>query len=529
MSSFFPFQIVDLFSGPGGLSEGFASFKDGKQFKIIVSAEMDPIAHKTLMLRAYFRLLNSEAPDHKKDYYDYCNGISKKPYSNVTEHLWNKAKKEANCLTLGDEKDNFKLDTMIKDRLLSNQPWVLIGGPPCQAYSLAGRSRNMGKTDYKAEEDHRHFLYLEYLRIIQKNRPTVFVMENVKGILSSQVNGEKIFPKILKDLEAPDLALNKADTGLRYNIFSLVADEEQDFELIPNDVDPKKYIIRAEHYGIPQARHRVILLGVLENKNTPVIKLKKLEKRREVTVSEVIGTLPKLRSKLSKSKDSPEKWCLEILDQIEAIETPAVARGRSEITERVRFIREKLGEILETGDLRYIKNKNEGKTGTSELDDWFLDSQLNVWLNHETRGHMPSDLRRYLYASVYADANNRSPRGHLEFNLPGLSPDHKNWETGKFCDRFKVQVKHAPSTTITSHISKDGHYFIHPDPHQCRSLTVREAARLQTFPDNYFFEGNRTQQYHQVGNAVPPLLASQIAAIVSDALEQNTKVVSTQR
>ncbi len=131
---------------------------------------------------------------------------------------------------------------------------------------------------------------------------------------------------------------------------------------------------------------------------------------------------------------------------------------------------------------------------------------------------MPSDLKRYVFASIFARTHKRSPKGHLDFGLPGLAPEHKNWESGKFSDRFRVQLENYPSTTVTSHISKDGHYFIHYDPFQCRSLTVREAARLQTFPDNYFFEGNRTQQFHQVGNAVPPLLASKIAAVVANVI-----------
>ena len=165
------------------------------------------------------------------------------------------------------------------------------------------------------------------------------------------------------------------------------------------------------------------------------------------------------------------------------------------------------------------KDDKSGFIGNYELDEWYSDPKLKVWLNHETRGHRIDDLARYGFAACFAEEYGRSPKGHTDFCLPGLAPDHKNWESGNFSDRFRVQLADAPSTTITSHISKDGHYFIHYDPRQCRSLTVREAARLQTFPDNYFFQGGRTQQYHQVGNAVPPLLARRIADVVFSILQ----------
>jgi len=135
---------------------------------------------------------------------------------------------------------------------------------------------------------------------------------------------------------------------------------------------------------------------------------------------------------------------------------------------------------------------------------------------------MASDLQRYLFASSYSKATGRAPKLR---NFPKrLLPEHENVTTNDgsipFEDRFRVQGSTSPSTTVVSHIAKDGHYYIHPDPTQCRSLTVREAARLQTFPDNYFFEGNRTQQYTQVGNAVPPFLAIQLGEIVSALLNQ---------
>ena len=137
---------------------------------------------------------------------------------------------------------------------------------------------------------------------------------------------------------------------------------------------------------------------------------------------------------------------------------------------------------------------------------------------------MVSDLHRYMFASCYAKVAGKSIK--LTHFPADLLPNHENVKVNRqgnvestdFVDRFSVQTKDKPSRTIVSHIAKDGHYFIHYDASQCRSFTVREAARVQTFPDNFYFLGNRTEQYRQVGNAVPPLLSFQIGETVADLL-----------
>jgi DNA (cytosine-5)-methyltransferase 1 len=511
--------IVDLFAGPGGLGEGFSSLR-GDPFRITVSAEMDGSAQSTLRLRAYYRLLKRRGSDALRPYYRFCNGEAALPYDDSSLSAWHEAGEEALRLTLGNVDDNGRLDYAIKkNNLEQGSPWVLIGGPPCQAYSLVGRSRNRGKDDYKAEEDHRHFLYREYLRIIRQYKPAVFVMENVKGILSCSVGGQQIFQTILRDLADPGLPTGGAKSRTGYRIHSLSCSTYFERSMSPSDINPRDFIVRAEEYGVPQARHRVILLGVREDLDIGPQQLKQAD--RYATVSDAIGALPALRSRLSKEPDSSELWTNTV--NTFRIDLKNAAALTHDMREVMTVLEEYSGRPphLNCGSLR-LKKESIAPGANSALDEWYDDRRLTVWLNHETRSHMSSDLCRYTYAAAFAKAKRRSPAGHKEFTLlDALRPKHANWETGKFKDRFKVQLAEMPATTVTSHISKDGHYFIHPDPAQCRSLTVREAARLQTFPDNYFFQGNRTQQYHQVGNAVPPLLAQQIAKVVNGIVDAN--------
>jgi len=521
-----PVKIIDLFAGPGGLGEGFSAYRpEGKQaFKIAISIEKEDSAHRTLLLRSLFRQF-----DHDKvpeAYYSFLRGeLGKHPedelyqHPDIKEHL-EKAKKEAQKIELGKDKPT-EVYKKIRDAIDGDE-CILIGGPPCQAYSLVGRARNAGKKDYVDTEDHRNYLYKEYLKIISKFQPKVFVMENVKGILSAKVGNEKIFDSIREDLQNPYNATKvKADKGRKkheYKIYSLVTKTD-------DTPDPHDFIIRTEDYGIPQARHRVILLGVRQD---IADKLDDFERLQTVddkpTVRHVISDLPNLRSRLSKSKDSTDAWRDSIVRMNE--EMLGQLKNDDHVPNKVyNELIDQLEKILKspskTGKDKGLKRSKSGYNEklSSELQKWYKDDELGYSIvNHETRGHIVSDLHRYIYYSTFAKKMKVSPKSN---NLPRvLWPNHDNFDTGKFADRFRVQRADHPGTTVTSHISKDGHYFIHYEPKQCRSLTVREAARIQTFPDNYYFVGNRTQQYVQVGNAVPPFLAFKIAKIVN-------KIIST--
>lgn len=499
--------VVDLFAGPGGLNEGFSALGEEALtpvFRTIASVEMDTQACATLTLRSTFRHLKRKFGRVPAPYYALLRGeTTLEEFSAQTDikDALRRARSEVHQLELGidrNESDSIIRSALAKNDVGRSDDWVLLGGPPCQAYSLVGRSRR--KNDLHFEEDKKHFLYREYLHILDQFQPAVFVMENVKGLLSATNGGQRMFEMIKKDLE------NAGSSG--YDIYSFAMDDRPPSALTPSD-----FILRAELYGVPQRRHRVILLGIRRDRINGTVK-SALEPSDVVSVADAIGHLPRLRSGITPtSSDSADEW-------YRLLRATASAYHRDDLPVHAALT-------------RAVPNDIEMQNAPASMFEHFVsDPDLKAYVHHETRAHMRKDLERYWYAAAYGLEHGISPR--LRELPESLLPNHANAKSAlrPFEDRFRVQVWEGPATTITSHISKDGHYYIHPDPSQMRSLTVREAARLQSFPDNYYFVGNRTQKYHQVGNAVPPLLAKQIAEVVSaflSAIPSSESTVATQR
>jgi DNA (cytosine-5)-methyltransferase 1 len=492
--------VIDIFAGPGGLGEGFSSWRGprgAERFRLSISIEKDLNAHATLRLRAFRRCFGKVPP---RAYDRHLRGEI--PWQTLAAEYpiaARKADTEAQCIELGRASVE-EVRHRIKAALPSDGPWVLVGGPPCQAYSLVGRARNKGNANYTAELDERQKLYVEYLQVLADHAPPVFVMENVKGLLSAKLNRQGLFARIREDLRNPAIALRRENRHTssrrpRYEIRAVMSPSDA-----PCD-EATGYVVRAEEFGVPQRRHRVILIGVRSDLSPPSLPAPATETTTH-SVAEALDGLPRLRSGLSKTTDSDRAW----LDTIRSFRSRRwMGSGRLDHDVRLR--------IQRTLDGLSIPAASRGA-------DHLRARSGDVVLNHSARGHMVPDLERYLFASAFAAVRDISPvlRDFPEL----LRPKHQNVDAalgnGMFADRFRVQVANAPATTVTSHISKDGHYYIHHDPSQCRSLTVREAARLQTFPDDYFFCGPRTSQYQQVGNAVPPLLGRVLAGAVAGLL-----------
>ena len=513
-----PIPVVDVFAGSGGLGEGFSALRrnSGFPYDVRLSIEKDQAPIETLWTRAFYHQFRKTLIP--ESYYEYVRGeIDRSELSQRHPSQAREANRRCLQIELGHSEATDRItDERIRQAIAGADDWVLIGGPPCQAYSTIGRVKNRSLDNYNPDTDKRFDLYLEYLKIIGTYWPTIFLMENVRGLLSASRRQESIFNRMLFDLRDPAtaLALDGVMIGDHhcYRLYSLTtgASYFDDFGEAPN---PPDFVVKSEDYGIPQARHRVIILGVRDDVCVSPIAL--CPKKSRVHSSTVLDGLPRVRSGLSKA-DSPDSWFRAVKGVVEEPWWNALEES----------IRLRISDILENlevprddrGRLRFLD-----RTATCGYKtDWFQDDRLSGTLNHYARSHRIDDLWRYLFAACFMEG--RKQKFRVSDFPAGLRPRHKNiyssLANNTFVDRFSVQPKDAPSRTVVSHIRKDGHYYIHYDPTQCRSLTVREAARLQTFPDNYFFEGTRTDQYGQVGNAVPPLLSLQMADRVIDLLER---------
>jgi DNA (cytosine-5)-methyltransferase 1 len=464
-------KVIDLFCGAGGISTGLLSAVPDAEIECAIDAE--PSAVHTYAVNKFARTIGRKAIDvitFQSGRYQLAEKFYKHPE-------WKNLSRRVHNLRLSPSTE--------PSMFLSKNPSaarVLVGGPPCQAYSLVGRAKNKGSQGYVPSEDNRHFLYLRYLEFVKTARPEVFIFENVKGMGSASVDGVSIFRAVLNDLANP---LGVENTALlSYRIVALSSNKILTFE--PHeiiDASPKEFTIRCEELGIPQARHRIIFLGV---RHDLVSKLSPIPKAKPQTVEQTISHRPTMRSYDSKN-DSMAKWLNQAKTDYLTFEKVARAKGLYRLADT-------LGGYTDS---------------TIDFHDPFAIP------NHNARRHMSSDISRYRLLASCVQSEVLTNAELLD--AFSLAPEHANWsQKTKFVDRFTVQKRDSVSKTVVSHIAKDGHYYIHYDPLQARSLSVREAADLQTFPDDFIFCGNVTQQYTQVGNAVPPKLAATIGALIKD-------------
>jgi len=412
--------FIDLFAGAGGMSEGF--IRAG--YEPIAHVEMDEAACYTLKTRAAYHYLKAS---NKYDIYlSYLKGnISRQElYATVPKKTLNSVIN----LPIGTE-HNPTIHKKITEQLNGQKIDLIIGGPPCQAYSLVGRARS----EDGMKGDPRNYLYVQYAKYLEKYQPNFFVFENVLGLKSAGAgaylqNMEKLFNK----------------KGYQIKLFT----------------------VEANNFGVLQNRKRIVIIGWKKEMTFSLPNLENIRYNREHTVNELLADLPFLNDGEGKDKYSSYK-----------------------------------------------------KPSTNYLNDTGIRNGIDILTQHVARPHTKQDKAIYRIAVELMQDKKR-----LNYNdLPGRLKTHKNRHS--FFDRFKVVNASAEfSHTVVAHIAKDGHYYIHPDIKQNRSISVREAARLQSFPDDFYFEGvkelkNRTAAFKQIGNAVPPLMAFAISKEIINSLK----------
>ena len=404
------YTVIDLFAGAGGLSEGFVQ----AGFVPIAHVEMDKDACNTLKTRCCYHYLRFIG---KLDtYYKYIKGEITRDtlYNSVPAEVTNTVIN----VTISDEtiEDTFKAIKKLSD---GRHIDMIIGGPPCQAYSLLGRHRK------EMEDDPRTLLYLQYGKFLKEFSPMGFVFENVPGLLSAK-KGEHF-----RNLQA-------YFDELGYKVHYKMLD--------------------ASDYGVLQTRRRIILVGWKSGRDLGYPNIE--TSHTNAVINDILEDLPELQA----------------------------------------------GEVKKVASYRLPLNPYLIESGIRSDEDSFVTQNISRPVNKND-------------AAIYAFAINLWNKKRVRVKYTDLPKEYRTQKNeNSFLDRFKVVDGEGLAHTVVAHLAKDGHYYIHPSLTACRSISVREAARMQSFPDNFYFEGCRSAMFKQIGNAVPVMLAKKIAESIKELL-----------
>ena len=408
------YTFIDLFAGCGGLSEGFL---ESGQYEALAHIEWEKPMVDTLRHR-----LVSKWNESEDEAFKHVIRFDVQKTEELFHGNWSDESKNDYELSNHTDVVNYGLDGIIKNGKVD----LIIGGPPCQAYSLAGRAQD----PYSMKRDYRNYLFESFVKIVEHYQPELFVFENVPGLLSA----------------CP------GDTPVRYRIYDAFKSIGYDI-LSPGEL--KNAVYCSVNFGTPQIRNRVIIFGVRKGSE---FKLKDfyeaLNNRKSdkvFTVKDALGSMPKFRP-----LDKPIK----------------VGRGN--------VSHELIGDV-------------------------------HIPL-HIARYHSPRDVKVF-EEWISKNMNHATTEERLNYytKITGIKSNHI---------KYRALEWDKPSPTVVSHLYKDGLMFIHPDIKQLRSITIREAALLQSFPMDFEFLGSNAYCFKMIGNAVPVAFAKQIALAISDVLKR---------